>query len=158
MDIPSPFEGLHLDRDLVCEFFAVFSRFEFSLKEAGFYRNNRGQIEPAWWGYAEKVEKLVVIEPDSPLDKAVNYLCDVPPMFQVDALHWEHRELHGGGRFGQAIDAAKQVRNNLFHGGKHTPHSPAGRDNKLVASSLVILHACLQADAEIRDVYIQNQF
>lgn len=158
MDIPSPFEGVHLDRELVCDFFAVFSRFEFSLKEAGFCRNDRGLIEPAWWGYAEKVEKLLIVKPGGELDQAISYLCDSPPMFQVGAHKWEYRKLHGNTRFGQAVDAAKQVRNNLFHGGKHTPHSPPGRDERLVRSSLAILYACLRADPEIREVYIQNEF
>lgn len=158
MKIPSPFDGLHLDKGLICEFFAVFSRFEFSLKEAGYCRDVRGLVEPAWRGYAQKAVELVIIEPGSPLDEAITYLCDEPPLFQVSAQRWELRPLYGIGRLEQALDAAKQVRNNLFHGGKHTPHSPVGRDNRLVASSLMVLHACLQADAEIRDVYIHNQF
>jgi hypothetical protein len=158
LDILSPFAGLHLDRELVCEFFAVFSRFEFSLKETGNCREIRGLVEPAWWGYAEKVAELVTVEPGSPLEEAISYLCDEPPLFQLSAHRWGHRALHGICRFEQAIDAAKQVRNNLFHGGKHTQHSPSGRDNRLVKSSLTILYACLEADAEIRDVYIQNQF
>jgi len=33
MNIPSPFEGLEIERELVCEFFATFSWLEFSLKE-----------------------------------------------------------------------------------------------------------------------------
>ncbi|ROM16902.1 hypothetical protein BK643_13985 [Pseudomonas protegens] len=158
MEIPSPFDGLHLNRELTCEFFAVFSRFEFALKESGFVREGRGSIEPAWRRYAEDVAKLLIVERGSLLDKSINYLCAEPPLFQVGAQRWEHRALHGNSKLEQAIDAAKQVRNNLFHGGKHTPHSPPGRDNKLVKSSLVVLYACLTADEKTRDVYIQNQF
>lgn len=158
MEIPSPFDGLHLNRELTCEFFAVFSRFEFALKESGFVREARGLIEPAWRRYAEDLAKVLIVERGSPVDEAINYLCTEPPLFQVGAQRWEHRPLHGESKFEQAIDAAKQVRNNLFHGGKHTPHSPPGRDNKLVESSLVVLYACLAADEKTRDVYIQNQF
>jgi hypothetical protein len=158
MDIPSPFAGLHLDRELVCEFFAVFSRFEFALKESGFDRIVRGFVEPAWRRYAEEVAKLLVVEQGSSLDQAVSYLCDEPPLSQVGAKQWERRPLLGNSKLEQAIDAAKQVRNNLFHGGKHTPHSPPGRDNALVKSSLAVLYACLEADKEMRDVYTQNQF
>jgi hypothetical protein len=158
MKIPSPFDGLHLDQGLICEFFAVFSRFEFSLKEAGYCREVRGLVEPAWWGYAERATELVIVEPGSALDEAITYLCGEPPLYQISAQRWERRPLRGISRFEQALDAVKQIRNNLFHGGKHTPHSPPGRDNRLVASSLIVLHACLQGDAEIREVYIQNQF
>lgn len=158
MEIPSPFDGLHLDRELICDFFAAFSRFEFALKESGFARNHRGSIEPTWRGYASEVAKLLTVERGSSLDEAINYLCNDPPLFQVGAKQWEQRPLQGDSKLEQAIDAAKQVRNNLFHGGKHTPHSPPGRDNQLVKSSLVVLYACLVADDKLRDVYIQNQF
>lgn len=158
MEIPSPFDGLHLDRVLICEFFAVFSRFEFALKESDFVRKGKDLVEPAWWKYGEDVAKVLIVERGSSVDEAITYLCTEPPLFQVGAQRWEHRPLRGNSKVEQALDAAKQVRNNLFHGGKHTPHSPPGRDNKLVESSLVVLYACLAADKKTRDVYIQNQF
>lgn len=98
-----------------------------SSKKLGFYQSNGGLIESAWWGYAEKVESLVVIETDSPIDKPVDYLYDEPPMFKVDVLNCDCRELHG--RYGQTIHAAKRVKYNLVHGAKHTPDLVLGRDD-----------------------------
>ncbi|MDH1530444.1 hypothetical protein [Pseudomonas mosselii] len=158
MEIPSPFDGLHLDRELICEFFAVFSRFEFALKESDFVRESKELIEPAWRRYGEYVAKVLTVERGSSVDEAIKYLCTEPPLIQVGAQRWAHRPLHGNSEVEQALDAAKQVRNNLFHGGKHTPHSPPGRDNKLVESSLVVLYACLAVDHKMRAVYSQNQF
>ena len=53
----------------------------------------------------------------------------------------------------QAIEAAKRVRNNIFHGGKHTPHSPPERDAKLVQAARAVLEVCLLADAELKSEF-----
>jgi hypothetical protein len=39
-----------------------------------------------------------------------------------------------------------QVRNNLFHGGKHTNHSPEERDDKLLHHSITVLDAASELD------------
>tara|TARA_B100000700_G_C14600711_1_gene648937 strand:+ start:148 stop:624 length:477 start_codon:yes stop_codon:yes gene_type:complete len=158
MNIPSPFEGLDIDRETVCEFFATFSRVEFSLKEMGYSRNVRGVISPAWRRFAEDMSQKVQVEADSPLGESIRYLCAEPPMVQVDAKVWQQQDLYGQTRFEQAIDAACRVRHNLFHGGKHTPHSPPGRDQKLATSALCVLIACINSDEELYDVYVHNRF
>jgi hypothetical protein len=56
------------------------------------------------------------------------------------------------------FDAICRVRNNLFHGGKHTPHSPEGRDEKLVWCALTVLVAYLEQDDEMRDNFEQTDF
>lgn len=53
----------------------------------------------------------------------------------------------------KALLAVRTVRNNLFHGGKHTPHSPPGRDENLVKASIAILQWCLSVHVEVRDDY-----
>jgi len=158
MNIPSPFQGLDIDRNTVCDFFATFSRVEFSLKEMGYTRNVRGVISPAWRSFAKDMNQKVQVEVDSDLGEAIRYLCAEPPMLQVAAQNWQQQELYGQTRLEQAIDAACRVRHNLFHGGKHTPHSPPGRDQKLVVSALSVLLACVNSDEELYDVYVQNRF
>ncbi|WP_218145780.1 hypothetical protein, partial [Sphingobium sp. YR768] len=59
---------------------------------------------------------------------------------------------------GGAIEAAKRVRNNLFHGGKHTPHSPPYRDENLIRCASQILNACLEADANLRNEFEHQVF
>lgn len=158
MNIPSPFEGLDIDRDIVCEFFATFSRIEFALKEIGYVRNERGIVSPAWWGFAEDMNGKVIVEPNSELANAINCLCEEPPMVQVSAHNWQPAELHGQSLLEKAIDATCRVRHNLFHGGKHTPHSPPGRDRKLVTSALCVLLACVGSCERLYEVYVQNRF
>lgn len=119
MAIASPFDGLQIQRELVCEFFAVFSRFEFTLKETGFLRVVNGRATPAWRQYGTSLSN--------------------PPQVQIGRETWAHAPLRGKTRIAQALDAVTRVRNNLFHGGKHTPHSPPGRDEKLIRTSLTLL-------------------
>lgn len=158
MSIPSPFEGLEIERELVCEFFAIFSRVEFSLKELGYSRNERGVVSPAWWRFSGDMANNMNVEAGSELDEAINYLYKEPPLVQVGARDWQPQELHGEGKIEKAIDAACRVRHNLFHGGKHTPHSPPGRDQKLVESAKTLLLACVGSCQRLQEVYVQNRF
>ena len=85
-------------------------------------------------------------------------MVDEPPLVQTAKDQWTVKNLHGGTPIEQAIDAIRRVRNNLFHGGKHTPHSPPGRDARLLRSSLMLLYACLEQDGNLRDTFEQNVF
>lgn len=158
MKIVSPFEGLQLPESLACEFFAVFSRFEFTLKESGFIRKDQQRVEPAWWSFAERVSGYLCIKPNSELWEAVQYLTSEIPQVQISQDEWSPIPLHGKTQIENSIDAVIRVRNNLFHGGKHTPHSPPGRDEKLVCSSLAVLYACLEQNDKLRQIYEQNVF
>jgi hypothetical protein len=156
MTIASPFEGFQIPAELVCEFFAVFSRFEFTLKENGFIQTRNGHAEPSWRCFSAAVSKSLRVETDSALEQALAYLVNEPPQIQISKEQWHPISLHGATAIEQAIDAVTRARNNLFHGGKHTPHSPPGRDEKLVRSSLTVLYACLEQDATLRSTYEQN--
>ncbi len=58
MIVRSPFEGLRIPRELVCEFFAVFSRLEFTLKEEGFVQRGRERAYPDWNRFAKEAAFL----------------------------------------------------------------------------------------------------
>ena len=155
----SPFEGLQMPRELACEFFAVFSRFEFALKKEGYvYVNRFGRAAPDWNRFAESAASALDVEIGSDFEAAINYLTSESPQVQVSAQGWSPAPLRGSTRASQAFDAVQRVRNNLFHGGKHTPHSPPGRDEKLVRLSLVVLQACLAQDDNLRATYEQHVF
>lgn len=69
MSIPSPLEKFEINRELVCEFFATFSRLAFSLKELGYSRNEHGVISPLWWRFSEEVAPTARIELNSDLEQ-----------------------------------------------------------------------------------------
>ena len=79
---------------------------------------------PDWRELKEKLGQPVSeIETDRVVT-AIAYLLEEPPQVQmyVDGRpEFVERELDGENSGAQAIEAAKRVRNNLFHGGKHTP-------------------------------------
>jgi hypothetical protein len=159
MGIASPCDGLQMPRELACEFFAVFARFEFALKEAGYvYVNRFKRAAPDWDRFASEAGAKLQVPAGSELDAAVAYLTDAPPQVQTSAQGWSEVPLRGDVSVARALDAVQRVRNNLFHGGKHTPHSAPGRDEKLVRLALVILSACLAQDGNLRYVFEQHAF
>lgn len=88
--------------------------------------------------------------------EAIEYLLGNPPQVQKltdGGLEFQPVDLTGDTRGAMALEAAKRVRNNLFHGGKHTGHSPEGRDSRLVRSALTVLHHCLTEDPDLAAAY-----
>lgn len=138
--------------DLACEFFAVFSRFEFALKESGYVHVNRfKRATPDWDDFAATA--VLQIPAGSELARAVDFLNREPPQVQQSAHDWAPIPLRGAAPVATALDAAQRIRHNLFHGGKYTPHSPAGRDEALVRAALAILLACVAQNPKVGAAY-----
>lgn len=152
----SPFETLQVPREMACEFFAVFARFEYTLKAAGFLIASRDRAEPDWRKFARQAPTWLDVPSGSALAESITYLVYEPPQVQMRDLSWQDVPLHGDTETAQAIDATCRVRHNLFHGGKNTRHSPPGRDCRLVHSGLTVLMACLEQRPRLRDVYEQQ--
>ena len=136
----------------------VFARFEFALKDAGYVFSDHGRASPDWHAFQKDVAAAFG-EPSPAEAVALHALTHEPPLRQMlrkGRLSWEPTPLDGP-PIVQAPAAARQVRNNLFHGGKHTPHSPEGRDAALVSASLTVLNACLQRHKCVREAFDQLQ-
>lgn len=150
-------EQLEFPYELACELFAVFSRFEYALKEAGYYRAGRNNAaEPDWERFGQEITQEFERRLAGEVADAVAYLKQEPPSRQVvqhGTLNWQALVLPNAAEAVKALLSVRIVRNNLFHGGKHTPHSPPGRDEKLVRAALVILKACLAAHNAVRTEY-----
>lgn len=151
----SLFASLQIPQSLACEFFAVFSRFEFALKESGYFYVHRGRASPDWRTFAATIAETLNVTPDSELSEAIDFLNAEPPQVQVSAHDWQAVALFGTTPIAMALDAAQRVRHNLFHGGKHSPHSPPGRDERLVRAALAVLLACLAQDPALSAAYDQ---
>jgi hypothetical protein len=158
MTVRSPFDGLRIPSELVCEFFAVFSRMEFALKEDGFVKKGPSRAQPDWDRFATAAATWLTLAPESNAAAAVAYLTEEPPQVQTAQLKWEAAPLAGQSAVERAVHAVTRVRNNLFHGGKHTPHSPEGRDEKLVRFSLQLIYACLEQNEGLRTTFEQTEF
>ena len=158
----SPFEDLQINPRLVCEFFAAFARFEFAMKETRFCRGDQhGNAIPNWNLLKSELGSLITPFADGEKRDLVDYLLTEPPEIQKvrnGRPQFEPVPLSGANPGAQAIEAAKRVRNNLFHGGKHTPHSSAERDTKLINGAFVVLDACLAADPDLNSTFEQQIF
>lgn len=146
--LPDPFTFLAIPKELACEFFAVFSRFEFALKEGG-YVKGEGRASPDW----QRFTRDVVLEADGPVAVSLGYLIAYPPQIQTPDLKWKALALQGKTDRAKALESIQRVRNNLFHGGKHPPMSTPGRDAELVQASLAVLYAVLEQNEQIRSDY-----
>lgn len=92
------------------------------------------------------------------LAESVELLVVNPPQIQSSTLDWIQAPLDRGSVTADALESIRRVRNNLFHGGKHPPHSPPGRDAALVEASLQVLHAVLEQHDELRNHYETVEF
>jgi hypothetical protein len=149
MPVRSPFDGLSIEKELACEFFAVFARLEFALKEKGFVVNGPERAFPDWDRFAESAATWFETTAGSPAAQAVEYLTARPPKVQMADLSFKAVALSGKAPITQAIRGVTRVRNNLFHGGKHTPESERDRDERLVRCSLQLMYACLEQNREL---------
>jgi hypothetical protein len=110
----------------VCDFFAVFARLEFVLKDMKLVEIGRAHASADWDRFSKDVATWLKVEERSDLDAAITYLNDDPPQTQTRELRWEQKPLGGHAPVEKALQAVRRVRNNLFHGGKHTPHYQKG--------------------------------
>ena len=162
MEPKSPFGHLQFSAELACEFFAVFSRFEFALKESGYWKTgHNAAAEPNWDKFAADVSNSFQNGQSAEVAQAVTYLLNEPPMRQIienNSLNWRPLVFPNSSQTHKVLLAVRTIRNNLFHGGKHTPHSPPGRDERLVKASLTVIQRCLLLHDAVRSDYETSAF
>jgi hypothetical protein len=146
-------------------FFCLFSRFEFALKKAGFIRGNPGQAAwPDWstFGLQPKIQKLYQ---GLTQRASVRYIIDHPPKRQIVSeyggkLHLEWQDWIGRvENMEMLIEAVRQTRNNLFHGGKSAtePVERAERNEQLIDAAIEILRAMLLANENVKVIFDQER-
>jgi hypothetical protein len=141
-------ELLNVPRDLTLEFLAIFARFEFALKKAGYAQGDDSKVSPDWDSFARDVAKLDAAAL-APVLNGCQYLQQHPPKKQVlqnGALQWVARQGTSGSAIGDVLLSVRTVRNNVFHGGKF----PDGvitdplRDEQLIRDCLAVLKGLLE--------------
>jgi len=113
-------------KNLAFEFFHRFSRFEFALKENGKVQSGPRGVAQADWGAFTRA-----YEADYQLSDCAKELLGSPPDVQKvrdrRLVEWAPLNIDDGkSELSNLVLVVKTVRNNLFHGGKH---SAAGWDN-----------------------------
>jgi hypothetical protein len=145
------------DRDLAFQFFAFFSRFEYSLKRSNFLRAS-DKAEPNWDTYANTLRGRFDAVQDQRFQAAVAFLLAEPPKTQIvsgNDLGWKNT-VQGAGEYKEryVLRLISVVRNNLFHGGKYPypfgPVDDAARDRRLLEAAISILKQCLDLSETVR--------
>lgn len=153
------FCGLTVEANLTLKFFAMFSRFEFALKVAGFRQNGSEEVKASWRKFADEISVKFDASVLPNIQRSFDYITSHPPrvlFIQNGKLDWEDDPLEDGlSNARQALDLIQRIRNNFFHGGKFVPDlvAPPERDRHLLENALVILTACIKIIPEVLDAY-----
>jgi hypothetical protein len=144
---------LDVNKDLVTGFSALFYRFEYALKRAGYCQKCKN-AKPDWEKFAQDCDKQLNTQKNPELKTAAQYLLSHPPKKQIqenNKLEWQPVKKEGT-QLEQILRLVKTVRNNLFHGGKFPsgPVKDTGRDAKLLESCIIILRECLSLDKNVQ--------
>jgi len=148
------------DRERVFRFFALVSRWECALKRSDFAkRGSRDQAEPDWNKFADSVETNLDGLNEAKYTSNRDFLLKHPPDRQClehGRIEWQcnpRREKETDGRY--LFRVIRDVRNNLFHGGKYQsgPAEELARDRELLDSAIAVLEECINLNAQIRKVF-----
>ncbi len=150
---------LNISADLVVEFMAVFSRFEYALKSTDFADGGPARVDPAWDRFANHIHEQLIAANDKSLNKARIYLLEEPPRKQVlidGELKFSDQTIDTNQcSTQQLLKMVRTIRNNLFHGGKYCPDGEieAGRNQRLIEASLEVLSNCCHLHDKVSASY-----
>jgi hypothetical protein len=154
-------QPVRVDRELLLEFFLVFARAEFALKNSGFVTGGEDSALPHWDRFATAIKDQFRKDKTRELEAAVDYIMLNPPMKQVlrgGNLMWEANLPNNGMSETQVLFVlVRRIRNNLFHGGKHNfdVFEDTGRTTQLLRSALVIVQESLSVLPNVKATYDQ---
>ena len=135
-------------------FFAVFSRFEYALKRAGYLRSNSVDAQADWPRLARELGHSFLMRVRA--SGEVTTLMSGPPKKQVitdGALGWETMPPIGTAK--DLFLAVRRVRNNLFHGGKYAtrPEPDMSRNESLIREATRLLEIALDARPDLHAIF-----
>lgn len=150
------------DRELVLDFFCVFSRFEYALKQAKFLQRLNGIAEASWDLYANSIFGRFKSEGNAQFVAARQVLEVEPPKRHIvidGKLDWRpSKREHGESEERYVLRLVETVRNNLFHGGKFPGRSDSGtdRNRELICASLRVLEFCLSLNHRVGEYFVEG--
>ncbi len=153
--------------EIVLQFFVTFSRFEYALKRAGFVRRgDHNNASADWCRFArERLDARLADITDTEFEEARSYLLHEPPRKQIFVESEEIMQWRANSQRSRECEAeyllrlVKDVRNNLFHGGKYPdgPVSNQARNKRLLQACLTILEKCLSLDADVKHFFEEHE-
>lgn len=148
---------------LTTNFFIIFSRFEFALKESIAFANLRnGKIEADWSKFVSTIKTEFNQKKTSELADAVNYILSSPPRHQTltdGVLNWVNRpDEPTKPEINKLEQYIRDIRNNLFHGSKfnYILERDVSRDPQLLSSALIVLEEWLSLSETIKELFLRD--
>lgn len=123
-----------------CEFFRVFARFEFALKENGFAKKNGTSVKIRWKKFANELG-CEFFDKIKNGEVAPTLLADPPQRQVIEANNLVWRIVPGPSDVKELLFAVARVRNNLFHGGKCADTDKTRSENLIAEAQAVIIDA-----------------
>ncbi|WP_226649419.1 hypothetical protein [Microbulbifer variabilis] len=145
-------------KELVCKFFFLFSKFEYALKMAR-YHCGPGNAKANWDSFGASIDSQFYDNLPKEVSEGVEYINQNPPSKQVvkknGELDWSRNSPQAETKVGVLLLYVCRVRNNLFHGGKYRGHFllEPDRSEKLITSCMDILRHALTVSDEVREAY-----
>ena len=154
-----PFRPIHINEELLFDFFLTFPRFEYALKACNFFQRlspksnecyKPPDAKPDWNRFASSLRGAFRADKNDELWQACEYILDSPPCRQViinDEVACEtpiRPEHESDIEF--LLRMIRCFRNNLFHGGEHSNlevYEDTERKERFLSSALIILKECL---------------
>ena len=173
MDI---YKNINVSKDILLDFFVTFSRFEFSLKAAGYrkktplkeFKNDAKKsqkillfdISADWDTYAQDISHHFNTSRPEKIQKAVEFFTLNPIFTEVmigDDLGWssssKYYKYYDSEIIRWIIPMIKRIRNNLFHGGNFNKEFQQTSEmiELFLQHSLIILEYCLTLELKVKD-------
>lgn len=149
-------ENTQIDPGLLFDFFLVFSRTEYALKNGGFSKGNERRVDPDWDGFSASIKDVFVKDKSNELSDAFDYILKNPPKKQVlrqNNLDWDKNIPNGNlTDIEKVLNLVRRIRNNLFHGGKHNDAN-TDHNKLLLKSSLAIIRECVLLNPSVKNAY-----
>jgi hypothetical protein len=145
------------DHARVFAFLATFARWECALKHGEFVRAGlHGQAEADWKSFANKYAVHICEYRDTDFTNARATLLAKPPRreeYISGTVSWQDNPRRDNETdAGYLLRVIRDVRNNLFHGGKYAggPEPETARDRDLIDCALLILRRLVELDPTIK--------
>lgn len=136
-----------------CEYFLLVSRLEYALKNGGFCKSGQDDAASPDW---EKFIRDVSLDIDNlSKDEDIKYFLNNPPKKQLykdnELSYSPPQNISDTDKQGM-LQACLTIRNNIFHGAKHSDSSEQ-RNNRLISAATKILKAASESEDKVKQAF-----
>lgn len=149
---------------LMLDFFIIFSRFECALKTSNFSIGDEDKVSANWDTFIASIRPNFKKDNNVQLSQAVDYLIQHPPRIQMidnGQLGWRDRIFNPNEpEINKLSLSIRDIRNNLFHGGKFNGNYQAeiSRNYILLEKAIIILNDWLSLNDLVRQNFLESIF